>query len=59
MSANNKTSHFKKKLESGSCQNLLLIVKLIYFSNPFGIAFVLRLNMPSSCILHLMGIIIF
>ena len=29
--------------------NSLLIVKLIYFSNPFGKRFILRLNLPSSC----------
>ena len=32
--------------------NLLLVLKLIYFSNPFGMAFILRLNLPSSCIIR-------
>ena len=31
--------------------NLLLILKFIYFSNPFGMTFILRLNLPSSCII--------
>ena len=32
--------------------NLLLVLKLIYFSNPFGMAFILRLNLSSSCIIR-------
>ena len=32
--------------------NLLLIVKLIYFSDPFAITFILKLNLPSSCIIR-------
>ena len=29
-------------------RNLLLILNLIYFSNPFFMTFILRLNLPSS-----------
>ena len=41
--------------ESRNCKlsikfNLLLVVKLMHFSNPFGIIFVLTLNLPSSCL---------
>ena len=32
--------------------NLLLILKLIYIFNPFGMTFILRLNLPSSCIVR-------
>ena len=32
--------------------NLLLIAKLIYFSNSFGITFTLTLNLPSFCIIR-------
>ena len=32
--------------------NLLLILRLIYFYNPFGMTFILRLNLPSSCIIR-------
>ena len=43
-----------KNLEIESCQksNLLMITKLIYFSNPFGKTLILRLNLPSSCIIR-------
>ena len=32
--------------------NSLLILKLIYIFNPFGMTFILRLNLPSSCIVR-------
>ena len=32
--------------------NLLLMLKLIYFSNPFRMTFILRLNLPSSWIIR-------
>ena len=32
--------------------NLLLMPKLIYFSNPFGLTFILRLNLFSSCMIR-------
>ena len=31
---------------------LLLIVRIIYFSDQSGITFILRLNLPSSCIMR-------
>ena len=32
--------------------NLWLMLKLIYFSNPFGLMFILKLNVPSSWIVR-------
>ena len=32
--------------------NLLLMIKLKYFSNPLGITYLLRLNLPSSCMIR-------
>ena len=36
-------------------RNLLLMVELIYFSNPFRVIFILKLNLPSSCIIRLVS----
>ena len=36
-----------KKLEIKSCQQNLLIVKLIHLFNPFCIIYILKLNLPS------------
>ena len=30
---------------------LLLMLRLIYFSNPFGMTFISKLNLPSDCII--------
>ena len=40
-----------KNLEIESCQQNLLIVKLIHLFNPFGITYILKLNLPSCCII--------
>ena len=32
--------------------NLLLMSKLVYLSNPFGVAYILKLNLRSSCIIR-------
>ena len=42
---NLKIESYEKKL------NLFLMLKLIYFSNPFGKMFILKSNLPSSCII--------
>ena len=44
-----------KNLKIGSYQkkiNLLLMLKLMYFSNPFGMTFTLKLYLPVSCIIR-------
>ena len=41
-----------KNLKLSIKLNLLQMVKLVHFSNPFGMTFILRLNLPSSYIIR-------